>query len=96
MKLLKIKCPYVLANQRAGKKWSLEDDEEEEEEDAKLKAEALKSDPLETIQEEMQVDEPQAEEADDVDPLDAFMKVCICLPKFDIAQMSYLFFLLFL
>lgn len=59
------------ANQRAGKKWSLEDDEEEEEEE-KLKAEPTTSEPAEIINnEEMEVQETEEE----VDPLDAFMKV---------------------
>lgn len=47
-----------LANQRAGKKWSLEDDEEEEEV------------PAEIISEEMEVQEA----VEEVDPLDAFMQ----------------------
>lgn len=47
------------ANQRAGKKWSLEDDEEEEEV------------PAEIISEEMEVQEA----VEEVDPLDAFMQV---------------------
>ncbi len=59
------------ANQRAGKKWSLEDDDEEEEEE-KLKAEPTSSEPAEIINnEEMEVQETEEE----VDPLDAFMKV---------------------
>ncbi|XP_045034713.1 probable ATP-dependent RNA helicase DDX46 [Daphnia magna] len=47
-----------LANQRAGKKWSLEDDEEEEEVTAEI------------ISEEMEVQEA----VEEVDPLDAFMQ----------------------
>lgn len=47
------------ANQRAGKKWSLEDDEEEEEA------------PAEIIAEEMEIEET----VEEVDPLDAFMQV---------------------
>ena len=66
---------FIAASQKAGKKWSLEDDEEEEEEDTRLKAEAMKSEPLETIQEEMEV----VAEEDEVDPLDAFMKVLLAL-----------------
>ncbi|XP_046639989.1 probable ATP-dependent RNA helicase DDX46 [Daphnia pulicaria] len=59
-----------LANQRAGKKWSLEDDEEEEEEDGKLKTESAKVEAIETINEEIEVQEAEEE----VDPLDAFMQ----------------------
>lgn len=60
------------ANQRAGKKWSLEDDEEEEEEDGKTKGEA-KLETIETVSEEIAVVQEADEE--EVDPLDAFMKV---------------------
>jgi hypothetical protein len=60
-----------IANQRAGKKWSLEDDEEEEEEDGKLKSESAKVEPIEPINEEIEVQEAE----DEVDPLDAFMQV---------------------
>lgn len=86
---------HVLANTRAGKKWSLEDDEEEEEEDAKLKAEALlKLEPMEAIEEEMQETmqvEPAKDEEDDVDPLDAFMKVIVLNPIL-VPQLRFTFY----
>lgn len=64
---------FSVASQKAGKKWSLEDDEEEEEEDSKMKAEAAKMETLETIEEETK----ETEEEEEVDPLDAFMKVVV-------------------
>ena len=63
----------LLASQRAGKKWSLEDDEEEEEEDSKAKTELVKQ--AEPVEEEMM--EVVEEQEDEIDPLDAFMQVTI-------------------
>lgn len=62
---------FPIANHKAGKKWSLEDDDEEEEEESKAKAEpsVSKTEPSEAAP------EATIEEDDDVDPLDAFMQV---------------------
>lgn len=66
---------FWTASQKTGKKWSLEDDEEEEleEDDGKNKGEHIKLEPMEAINEETNVQE--VDEEDEVDPLDAFMKV---------------------